>query len=98
MRHIYAMQRETTTATNATTLTTLTREWRERINAMQRERETDVQRAQRERMAKQRVGVPPRNVDRVVRPNEWERNGPRNVHRETDRACHHPLVNCVHKW
>jgi hypothetical protein len=60
-------------------------------------RESPAQRALRERMARQNVGRSPKNTP-VRTPNLWERDAPRDVHRETDRACHHPLVKCAHKW
>lgn len=32
-------------------------------------------------------------------PNAWEAKGPHMAaHKATDKACHHPLVVCHHKW
>lgn len=42
---------------------------------------------------------PPRTIARDVTPNEWEAQGPHaNAIKRPDRACHHPLVKCAHKW
>jgi hypothetical protein len=65
----------------------------------QRERTTPEQRARELRVARQSsTPPPPRVVTRGTRPNEWERDAPRDVHRASDRTCHHPLVKCNHSW
>ena len=68
------------------------------IRAHHAERMTDAQRALNERMARQATPAPPRNVDRATRANLWELDAPRDVAKAPDRACHHPLVKCSHKW
>lgn len=68
------------------------------VRASHAERVSLTQRKENERIARQRNGVPKRNVDRRDRPNLWEQDAPRDVHLATDKACHHPLVKCHHKW